>query len=685
MHRKIQKFIQMRIVALLTIIGVQLLFNTSYACSFDGNETNAGVLNPTNSFQTTNVTVGDYFVVNVNCGDNYNFNFCNNGAFASWDTQITVLETDGTTELASNDDACGLRSNVSWQATFTGSVYVLITRYNCNLTSGQSATMAYNVSTGTFGNDASFDLAVVDCFSANATITGDAGGSFAFNTTPGDAAVINSTTGTISNGTPGTTYNVTYTIGCASVNKSVTLPGGDASFTLSLACGGAVATITGDTGGAFSFNPAPTDGALIDENSGKITNGIAGHTYTVKYTICGASSSQSVTIVEDDCWYLNGNASTIKVDGEECFQLTAPQNTQLGCAWSGSRIDFSTDFNLSLDYYFGSNINGADGNTFTFQPSASTACGMAGGQMGAGGLTNALSVEFDTYDNDFPMHVYDMLCDHVAIEIDGDHQNGPPAAGPICAKPSSGNIDDGGTYEVEIDWDASSMKLEVYFDGVLRLTYVNDIVNNVFGGENKVYWGATSATGALNNRQYFCPSSIVILPVGLSSFSSECNGDEEVFNWVTNSEQNANYFTLEYTYDGYVFYPEAVVSAVGNSSTTQTYQARVSTSDENTRYYRLKITDTDGSYENSEIIASQQCRNTSKMVQSIQQNAAQLTINVNTPCEAVLINMMGQKVSGNISIKETGSLNLFDLSSGMYQLMLVGADGTNEVHHVMVQ
>lgn len=395
-----------------------------------------------------------------------------------------------------------------------------------------------------------------------------------------------------------------------------------------------------------------------------------------------AISCQSCSVPQT--FNLNGDAQYITVNGEQCIQLTAALNDQTGCAWNDSPIDFANDFNLTLNYYFGSNINGADGNTFSFQPSASSACGTAGGQLGAGGLTNALAIEFDTYDNDNPTHLYDMLCDHIAIEIDGNHQNAAPAAGPVCAKTNMGNIDDGGTYEVEIAWNAATMTLDIYFDGVLRLSYTNDIVTNVFGGQNLVYWGATSATGGLNNQQYFCPSSIVILPVGLTSFTSECNGTDEIFSWTTSTEQNANYFTLEYTYDGYVFYPESVVQAVGNSSSEQSYRARISTIDKNNRFYRLKFTDMNGTYDVSELIASQRCLNTSELVQSLHQVATKLTINVNEPCQARIINMMGQKAYTETTIQGSETLQLSNLASGMYQLLIIGNTGKREIHQIMI-
>jgi hypothetical protein len=64
--------------------------------------------------------------VNVTAGNIYTFSTCGVAAF---DTQITVL--NGLTVVGSNDDACGLQSEVTWTATFTGTVNVLIDQFNC--------------------------------------------------------------------------------------------------------------------------------------------------------------------------------------------------------------------------------------------------------------------------------------------------------------------------------------------------------------------------------------------------------------------------------------------------------------------------------------------------------------------------------------------------------------------------
>lgn len=456
------------------------------------------------------------------------------------------------------------------------------------------------------------------------------------------------------------------------------------AFTMSVACGGGISTVTGTSGGAFTFNPAPGDGAQINSSTGTVSNGTAGTTYFVQYSICGNSSTQSVTVVDEDCFTLNGTSQYINVGGENCIQLTAEVNDQTGCAWSGSQIDFNSNFSLSLDYYFGNNINGADGNTFTFQPSSSTACGQNGGQLGAGGIPNALSIEFDTYDNDNPAHVYDMSCDHIAVEIDGNLNSGAPYCGPVCAKAGGGNIDDGGVYEVEIAWDATTQQLQVFFNGALRLTCNGDFVNTVFGGQNMVYWGATSATGGLNNQQYFCPSTIVVLPTELSSFTSSCQNDSETFAWTTITESRVSHFLLEYTYDGLIYYDAGKRQAIGNSTAPIDYTLSIEVKDAKQRYYRLKIVDENGDIKYTDLISSQQCNTSTDLISMIKQMENSLQIYCTENSQLTIVNQIGKTIFDGQEMKANFQIDTELLSSGLYYIYASSAFGQIEVKKIII-
>lgn len=442
-------------------------------------------------------------------------------------------------------------------------------------------------------------------------------------------------------------------------------------------------SITGTPGGTFTFNPAPGGGAQVNSTTGTVSNGSAGTTYFVQYTICGTSTTHSVTVLDEDCFTLNGTAQYINVGGEQCIQLTDEINNQTGCAWNGSQIDFNSNFSLSLDYYFGNNINGADGNTFTFQPSSSTACGQNGGQLGAGGIPNALSIEFDTYDNDNPAHIYDMSCDHIAAEIDGNLNSGTPYCGPVCAKPGGANIDDGGVYEVEIAWNSATQQLDIYFNGALRLSCGGDFVNTVFGGQNMVYWGATSATGGLNNQQYFCPSTVVVLPTELASFTSYCENSIESFEWTTLTESRVDFFQLEYTYDGLVFYGAGIQPAAGNSTEVVNYNLTVDQIDPKQRYYRLKIVDENGDLKYTDLIAGNRCGN-DNLISKIKQSDNSLEILCSENTNLTIVNQVGKVIFKSANFNNQFILDTQNVATGIYYINASNENGQIEVKKIIV-
>lgn len=145
------------------------------------------------------------------------------------------------------------------------------------------------------------------CFGASngATSIATPGGTFSFNPAPGDGATINATTGEITNEVLSTTYSVQYAAGGTCPNsqvESVTVnTNDDPSFTALNWCFGNSNTITGivTSGGTFSFNPAPVDGATINPSTGLISSATLGNTYTIEYLtptgVCQSSSTEIVT------------------------------------------------------------------------------------------------------------------------------------------------------------------------------------------------------------------------------------------------------------------------------------------------------------------------------------------------------------------------------------------------------
>ncbi len=90
-----------------------------------------------------------------------------------------------------------------------------------------------------------------------------------------------------------TTYTFTPDAGQCATTATMTVSvvsSSDAAFTVSNYCNGvgAAPVVTGLSGGVFSFNPAVTDGAVIDPTTGVIAGGVPATTYIVQYTLTGS-------------------------------------------------------------------------------------------------------------------------------------------------------------------------------------------------------------------------------------------------------------------------------------------------------------------------------------------------------------------------------------------------------------
>ena len=271
-----------------------------------------------------------------------------------------------------------------------------------------------------------------------------------------------------------------------------------------------------------------------------------------------------------------------------------------------------------------------------------------------------------------------MACDHIYAEIDGSMQGGAPLCGPVCAKPGEGNIDDGRTYAVDMDWNSATNTLDIYFNDVLRLSCTNNFITSTFGGASSVYWGITSARGGLNNQQYFCPTTVIILPAEMGHFSTVCDGTSEYFEWTAFTENRVDYFTLEYTYGGLVFHPVESVSSAGQSLDEVEYMLKIESQDPKQRYYRLKIVDEDGRYEYTDLIAGKACGTSqNQLISSISQEEDNLKISLYEDALCILVNQLGQVIICGMSSNQQVQAYTNGLTKGIYFLK-VEIDGEVE-------
>ncbi|TNE77941.1 MAG: hypothetical protein EP333_00250, partial [Bacteroidetes bacterium] len=81
---------------------------------------------------------GDLYTVSVVAGETYVFSTCNSSVLGGFDTQLTLYDATGTIVYGYDDDACAPFSSITWVATFTGVVHLLVDEYNCSNTGGGS-------------------------------------------------------------------------------------------------------------------------------------------------------------------------------------------------------------------------------------------------------------------------------------------------------------------------------------------------------------------------------------------------------------------------------------------------------------------------------------------------------------------------------------------------------------------
>uniref|UniRef100_UPI0021D1E434 L-type lectin-domain containing protein n=1 Tax=Aureivirga marina TaxID=1182451 RepID=UPI0021D1E434 len=227
---------------------------------------------------------------------------------------------------------------------------------------------------------------------------------------------------------------------------------------------------------------------------------------------------------------LIGDASD---EGDNCFIVTPNTYSQSGAIWYENQIDLTKNFVLLYSANFGSNdSNGADGMALVFKSTSTPEIGSLGGGVGFQGIFPALGIEFDTWKNGGKG---DPNYDHIAIIKNGNNNHNIDAtqpgaangnlAGPVQASFTSGNIEDGQEHTIKIEWTASTHIMKVFFDCKLRTYYDGDIINEIFGGNEIVYFGFTGSTGGATNLHKVCFEYISFAEIAEIEDKTICNGE----------------------------------------------------------------------------------------------------------------------------------------------------------------
>lgn len=208
------------------------------------------------------------------------------------------------------------------------------------------------------------------------------------------------------------------------------------------------------------------------------------------------------------CYSQNYDISgTATATTNNCFVLTNGGG-QAGAVWNSNLIDLTQPLDITLILNFGSVDAdtwssppcGADGISFVLQP-IGTGVSTSGGGAGYSGITPSFGVVMDTYS----ANPTDPLGDHISIHQNGDqlHATANELVSYASAIGFPYNVEDGQDHIFRFIWTPGG-NAEIYFDGVLTLSYSGDIITDIFGGDPNVFWGVSASTGGCWNVQTVC-------------------------------------------------------------------------------------------------------------------------------------------------------------------------------------
>lgn len=210
--------------------------------------------------------------------------------------------------------------------------------------------------------------------------------------------------------------------------------------------------------------------------------------------------------------------------------------------------------------------------------------------------------------------------------------------------------------------------------------------------------GATTGIGALtvNAVSAFSPFVLVnsggILPIELISFTGKCENNSVHLNWTTITESNNDFFTIEKSTDAINWEVIETKQGSGNSTQLINYSYTDENSFRNTDlvYYRLKQTDYNGRYEYFNPISVSNCASEMELV--VYPNPASDVLYIKTEETNNIYNALMYSADGKLifeeklSSQQTNAVNIADLASGVYTLILLNETTTNKtVKKIIVQ
>jgi len=186
-------------------------------------------------------------------------------------------------------------------------------------------------------------------------------------------------------------------------------------------------------------------------------------------------------------------------------------------------------------------------------------------------------------------------------------------------------------------------------------------------------WDRSSTAGVLSLVEYTDIDIPLPLPIELLSFQAEAFESKVMTNWITASEENNNFFSIEHSQDGLRFNTIGIVDGAGFSTGNLNYSYVHDTPSRGINYYRVRQTDYNGQSSLSPI-QSVNMRNEFNEVSILSPNPFRDEITVEIPkafesnLKIEIYNYIGELVATDIMEKDQvrKTIDLSNLEDGSY-------------------
>ncbi|MBK9276006.1 MAG: hypothetical protein IPM49_15900 [Flavobacteriales bacterium] len=625
---------------LITLALSGVPFRASAQCPNNNTVIAGGAITPPcpGSMTVPCVNGGQYALLNVTAGNIYTFNTCG----ATYDTQITLYNNAGGGSLATNDDYCGLQSQVTWAANFTGQLRVLVDRY---------ASLFNPCATG---GCAPLNIS---CIPPPPPLTNDnCGSAIALPVLPTCTMLHFTNVGSTASGTapaptcstaPNTDIWFTFTTAANGEvhieTGAITL--GDAAMQLYTGTCGALALVPGGCNDDEDF----FGGLLMPELDFRCAPLTPFTTYYIRVWGYGGSTG-----IFNICVSAPATPTTPQEDCAGAFTICNDQQINNNADFTGCTTDLTAANNGCLDG------NERQGTWYYFSPSAS----------GTAALTIQPAANID-YDFAIWGPMSTITCPPVGNPIRCSWAYPPNVPGYPGAAAFLTGMGNGAVDASENEFGNGWVAPLNIVAGQIYIMYIDNF--DVTGQAFTLDWTLT------NGASLDC----TVLPVELIGPEADVQADGVHLSWATQSESGSSHFVVERSTDDVDYIPIGERPAAGHSLERIEYGFLDGSPEHGLNYYRLRLLYSDGTAALSSTVAAVVGGDRPYLV--VQPNPATDRIIVQLPRSASPVIHYTLRTPDGTCIRQgvvpwNGNddrleLSLAGTAGGLYMLVLEGADG----------